>query len=118
MLTSEVAVVKSHHVISVKCSRYRDTRPTDPSLDIRQSFYNFTLLFDMSQKFCNNASVFLLMFLDKCKLLIEYRCVTESVYKCSIETKKELKILKKKSRCQVSRHDVAHLHPLTNVPTK
>ena len=32
VLTSEVAVVKSHHSISVKCSRYRDTRPTDPSL--------------------------------------------------------------------------------------
>ena len=32
MLTSKVAVVKSHHGISVKCSRYRDTGPTDPSL--------------------------------------------------------------------------------------
>ena len=32
MLASEVAVVKSHHGISVKCSRYRDTGPTDPSL--------------------------------------------------------------------------------------
>ena len=32
MLTSEVAVVKSHHGISVKCTRYRDTGPTDPSL--------------------------------------------------------------------------------------
>ena len=32
MLTSEVAVVKSHHGISVKCSRHRDTGPTDPSL--------------------------------------------------------------------------------------
>ena len=34
MLTSEVAVVKFHHGISVKCSRYWDTRPTDPSLVI------------------------------------------------------------------------------------
>ena len=32
VLTSEVAVVKSHHGITVKCSRYRDTGPTDPSL--------------------------------------------------------------------------------------
>ena len=32
MFTSEVAVVKSHHGISVKCSRYRDTGTTDPSL--------------------------------------------------------------------------------------
>ena len=32
MLTSEVAVVNSHHGISVKCSRYRDTGTTDPSL--------------------------------------------------------------------------------------
>ena len=32
VLTSEVAVVKSHHTISVKCSRYRDTGTTDPSL--------------------------------------------------------------------------------------
>ena len=32
MLTSEVAVVKSRHGISVKCSRYRDTGTTDPSL--------------------------------------------------------------------------------------
>ena len=32
MLTSEVAVLKSRHGISVKCSRYRDTGPTDPSL--------------------------------------------------------------------------------------
>ena len=32
MFTSEVAVVKSHHSISVKCSRYQDTRPTDPAL--------------------------------------------------------------------------------------
>ena len=46
---------------------------------IFQSFYNLTLLFDISQKFCNNASVFLLMFLDKCKILIEYQCVTESL---------------------------------------
>ena len=34
MLTSEVAVLKSRHGISVKCSRYRDTGTTDPSLDI------------------------------------------------------------------------------------
>ena len=27
-----MAVVKSHHSISVKCSRYQDTGPTDPSL--------------------------------------------------------------------------------------
>ena len=33
MLTSEVAVLKSRHGISVKCSRYRDTGPTDPSLE-------------------------------------------------------------------------------------
>ena len=32
MLTSEVAVLKSRHGISVKCSRYRDTGTTDPSL--------------------------------------------------------------------------------------
>ena len=32
VFTSEVAVVKSHHGISVKWSRYRDTRPTNPSL--------------------------------------------------------------------------------------
>ena len=32
VLASEVAVVKSHHSISVKCSWYRDTGPTDPSL--------------------------------------------------------------------------------------
>ena len=32
VFTSEVAVVKSHHGISVKCSRYRDTGTTDPSL--------------------------------------------------------------------------------------
>ena len=32
VLTIEVAVVNSHHGISVKCSRYRDTGPTDPSL--------------------------------------------------------------------------------------
>ena len=31
MLTSEVAVVKSHHSISVKFSRYPGTGPTDPS---------------------------------------------------------------------------------------
>ena len=34
MLTSKVAVLKSHHGISVKCSEYRDTGPTDPSLVI------------------------------------------------------------------------------------
>ena len=38
MLASEVAVVKSHHGISVKCSRYRDTGPTDPSLVMTQAF--------------------------------------------------------------------------------
>ena len=38
MLTSEVAVVKSRHGISVKCSRYRDTGTTDPSLIIREIF--------------------------------------------------------------------------------
>ena len=32
MLTSKVVVLKSCHGISVKCSRYRDTGPTDPSL--------------------------------------------------------------------------------------
>ena len=32
MLTSEVAVVKSHHGISVNWSQYQDTGPTDPSL--------------------------------------------------------------------------------------
>ena len=32
MLTSEVAVLRSRHGISVKCSRHRDTGPTDPSL--------------------------------------------------------------------------------------
>ena len=32
VLTSEVAVVKSHHGISLKCSRCQDTGPTDPSL--------------------------------------------------------------------------------------
>ena len=36
MLTSEVAVVKSHHGISVKCSQHRDTGPTDPSLVITE----------------------------------------------------------------------------------
>ena len=36
MLTSEVSVVKSHHGISVKCSQYRDTGPTDPSLFLIQ----------------------------------------------------------------------------------
>ena len=34
MLASEVAVVKPRHSISVKCSRYRETRPTDSSLVI------------------------------------------------------------------------------------
>ena len=38
MLTSEVAVVKYHHSISVKCSRYRDTGPTDPSLIFSLNF--------------------------------------------------------------------------------
>ena len=33
MLTSEVAVLKSRHGISVKCYRYRDTGTTDPSLN-------------------------------------------------------------------------------------
>ena len=32
MLTSEMAVLKSRHGISVKCSPYRDTGTTDPSL--------------------------------------------------------------------------------------
>ena len=32
MLTSEVAVLKSCHGISVNSSRYRDTGTTDPSL--------------------------------------------------------------------------------------
>ena len=32
VLVSEVAVVKSHHSISLKCSQYRDTGPTDPPL--------------------------------------------------------------------------------------
>ena len=31
-MASEVAAVKSHHGISVKCSQYRDTGPTNPSL--------------------------------------------------------------------------------------
>ena len=47
MLASEVAVVKSHHGISVKCSRYRDTGPTDPSLVFNHSpvkVITFTLL--------------------------------------------------------------------------
>ena len=32
LVSSEVALLKSHHSISVKFSRYRDTWPTDPSL--------------------------------------------------------------------------------------
>ena len=32
VLRSEVVVVKCCHGISIKCSRYQDTRPTDPSL--------------------------------------------------------------------------------------
>ena len=32
MLTSEVGISKSCHSISVKCSGYRDTGPTDPSI--------------------------------------------------------------------------------------
>ena len=32
MLASKVAVLKCHHGIAVKCFRYQDTRPTDPSL--------------------------------------------------------------------------------------
>ena len=40
MLTSEVAVVKSHHGISVKCSRYRNTGTTVPSLGkIKRKLY-------------------------------------------------------------------------------
>ena len=31
VLTSEVAVVKSRHSISLKCSRHQDTVPTKPS---------------------------------------------------------------------------------------
>ena len=38
MFTSEGAVVKSHHGISVKCSRYQDTGPTDPSLIVFQNY--------------------------------------------------------------------------------
>ena len=38
MLTSEVAVVKSRHGISVKCSRHRDTGTTDPSLVLRDGY--------------------------------------------------------------------------------
>ena len=36
MLTSEMAVLKSRHGISVKCSPYRDTGTTDPSLPIQE----------------------------------------------------------------------------------
>ena len=32
MLTSEVLLLKCHHSISVKCSEYQNTGPTDPSL--------------------------------------------------------------------------------------
>ena len=38
MLAGEVAVLKSCHGISVKCSRYRDTGPTDPSLIVDGQF--------------------------------------------------------------------------------
>ena len=41
MLTSEVAVVKSHHDISVKYSQYRDTGPTNPSQLLISSLWGF-----------------------------------------------------------------------------
>ena len=39
-----MADVKSCHVISEKCSRYRDTAPTDPSLPIIYLFTTVTTL--------------------------------------------------------------------------
>ena len=39
MLASEVAVLKSRDDISVKCSRYQDTGPTDPSLELEQVYF-------------------------------------------------------------------------------
>ena len=43
MLASEVAVVKSHHGISVNWSQYRNTGPTDPSLE-NTELYSITSL--------------------------------------------------------------------------
>ena len=42
VLAIEVAVVNSHHGISVKCSRYRDTGPTDPSLLVNNMTAGFS----------------------------------------------------------------------------
>ena len=64
MLTIKVAVVKSHHSISVKSSQYRDTGPTDPSLirtyysligTILQKFWKFVFYF------CPSDTVFKIM---------------------------------------------------------
>ena len=43
MLASEVAVLKSCDGISVKCSQYRDTRPTNPGKAIKVKILDFFL---------------------------------------------------------------------------
>ena len=64
-------------------------------INISQSFYNFTL-FDISQKFCNNVSVFRLMFLDKCIIVLEYQYVTEFfIYNLFHRNQKRNKNIKK-----------------------
>ena len=37
----KISNVKSHHTISVKCSRYQDTRPTNPPLHMLLTGFNF-----------------------------------------------------------------------------
>ena len=59
MLTSEVAVVKSHHGISVKCSRYRDTGTTDPSLFIHLTNKNAKIAFDRLGKCLEDVKLWL-----------------------------------------------------------
>ena len=49
MLTSEVAVLKYRHGISVKCSRYRDIGPTNPSLVPCMISFAQMLLFTVTQ---------------------------------------------------------------------
>ena len=50
MLASEVAVLKSRHSISLKCSRYRDTGPTDPSLLTKGYSGAFSMMNELSTK--------------------------------------------------------------------
>ena len=59
MFPNEVAVVKFHHGISVKRSRYRDTWPTNPSLvsTVSQDIDSLECLGQCPERYCTVHTV-------------------------------------------------------------